>query len=180
LRGEFPELVHEEAPGYAMRYSRHRAVLLPWLLLQFPFFLLSMRRDGRMAVRLARKHGAGMVIADGRYGFRAPGVRSVFVTHQLEILPPGPAWFRSLARPVLRLLNRRALRRFDSVWVPDFPGPANLSGALGHPAAPVASVARHVEYIRPLCRFRPVELPWNSPQTQDAAPAVETLARSEE
>jgi UDP:flavonoid glycosyltransferase YjiC (YdhE family) len=153
LRGEFPGLTFEEAPGHAMRYARRRALLAPWLMAQVPLFLLSARRDRKLAEALVRKHGAGLVIADGRYGFRSRAVPSVFVTHQLDIIPPGPAWLRALVRPVLRRLNRRALRAFSEVWVPDFAGEPNLSGELGHPVDSARVPWPRAEYIGPLDRF---------------------------
>jgi UDP:flavonoid glycosyltransferase YjiC (YdhE family) len=172
LRAEFPHLTIEETPGQAMRYTRSRALLPLWLCAQLPLFLLGMWRDGCAAARFARKHGAGLVISDGRYGFRAAGISAVFITHQLEIFPPGPPWMRGLIARPLRALNRRALRGFAAVWVPDFPGAANLSGTLGHPRVPPP----RVEYIRPLCRFRAEDMPWNRPPAQIAAPGADILA----
>lgn len=160
LRAEFPHVTVEDIPGHAMTYTRRRALLPLWLLAQLPLFLRGMRREAMAARRLARAHGAGLIIADGRYGFRAPDIPAVFVTHQLDIIPPGPAWMRALMTPVLRALNARALRRFDEIWVPDFPAEDNLSGALGHPESPSAAPAGRVEYIRPLCRFRPDDASW--------------------
>lgn len=199
LRAEFPHLTVEDVPGHAMTYTKNRALLPLWLMAQLPLFLLGVWREGRAARRLARRHGAGLVIADGRYGFRAPGIPGVFVTHQLEIIPPGPVWLRAALAPLLRRLNARALTRFAEVWVPDFEGPLNLSGALGHPAArggagrqgrgpggPRGSVLAgasgpRVSYIRPLCRFRPVDAAWTtpvrpaSPPAQGAVPAAPSI-----
>ncbi len=176
LRAEFPDIETENIGSWRMRYTRHRALLPLWLLAQLPFFLLSMRRDRARARRLTRKHGAGLIIADGRYGFRTPGVSCVFVTHQLEILPPGPAWVRALLAPPLRWLNRRALSGFREIWVPDFPGGGSLeetlSGRLGHPPGDWPSV----RYIRPLCRFRPDSLPWNRPADAASDASVDLLA----
>ena len=187
LRAEFPHLTVEDVPGHAMTYTKNRALLPLWLLAQLPLFLLGAWREGRAARRLCRRHGAGLIIADGRYGFRAPEVPAVFVTHQLGIVPPGPVWVRAALAPLLRRLNARALTRFAEVWVPDFDGSPNLSGALGHPAPrthtgpgtsrgsgrPGASGLR-VSYIRPLCRFRPVEAPWGSaPVPRPLAPRAE-------
>lgn len=190
LRAEFPHLTVEDVPGHAMTYTRNRALLPLWLLAQLPLFLRGVWREGRAARRLARRHQAGLIIADGRYGFRAPGVPTVFVTHQLEIVPPGPAWARAAIAPLLRRLNARALRGFAEIWVPDFEGPVNLSGALGHPAAraPGRPQGTHprVAYIRPLCRFRPVDAPWEAaPQNLTRPPSVQPhvplapLARAE-
>jgi hypothetical protein len=176
LRAEFPHLTVEEVAGHAMRYTRRRALLPLWLLAQLPFFLIGAWREGRAATRLARRHKAGLVIADGRYGFRAAGVPSVFVTHQLEILPPGPAWLQGLLARPLRALNRRALRGFAEVWVPDFPGAPNLSGRLGHLQGGEDGGPR-VAYIRPLCRFRPEDRPWNGPGSgAETAAGVDRLA----
>jgi hypothetical protein len=172
LQAEFPGLQVRALPSYAMRYTRHRALLPVFLLLQLPLFLLSAWRDGRAAARIARETGAGLIVSDGRYGFRvrrgAPSASfrpghppAVFITHQLDILPPGPRALRALLTPALRAINRRALRGFAELWVPDFPGPLNLSGALGHPPAPVLRGAPPVRYIRPLCRFRPDALSWS-------------------
>ena len=133
LRAEFPDLEVEEAPAYAMRYTKNRALLPLWLALQLPAFFASIRNDGGRAARLVRKHKADLVISDGRYGFRCAAAPAIFISHQLHILPPGPARLRAaLARPI-RALNRFALRGFREVWVPDFPGARNLSGILGHP-----------------------------------------------
>lgn len=182
LRAEFPELDARALPSYAMRYTKNRALLPLWLLLQLPLFLLSAWRDGRAASRLARETGAGLIISDGRYGFRCGGALdkktpAVFVSHQLDILPPGPRALRALLRPALRALNRRALRGFREVWVPDFPGPRNLSGALGHPRHGFREDPSRIRYIHPLCRFRPDALPWNRAfAPPDPAPAIDVLA----
>jgi UDP:flavonoid glycosyltransferase YjiC (YdhE family) len=177
LRAEFPDLDTRALPSYAMRYTKSRALLPLWLLLQLPLFLLSAWRDARAAARLARETGAGLVISDGRYGFRAAAVPAVFVSHQLDILPPGPRALRALLRPALRALNRRALRGFREVWVPDFPGLRNLSGALGHPRYGSGEDPSRILYIHPLCRFRPDDFPWDRAfAPPDPAPAIDVLA----
>jgi len=183
LRAEFPRLEVEDIPGYAMTYTKRRALLPLWLLAQLPAFALGSWREGKAARRLARAHGAGLIIADGRYGFQVAGIPSVFVTHQLAIEPPGPAWLRAVLTPLLRPLNARALRRFDELWIPDFPGALNLSGALGHPPAPlfasVPGAGPRIAYIRPLCRFRAVDAPWDRRDSEAGAAAPAGKPRPE-
>jgi hypothetical protein len=167
LRAEFPQLTVEHVSGHAMRYTKSRGLLPLWLLVQLPLFLYGIRRDRLAAKRLARKHDAGLVISDGRYGFRtdpASGVPTVFISHQIEILPPGPVWLRAVLSPLLRMLNRRALRGFAEVWIPDFPGAENLSGVLGHPPS---GHGLNLQYIRPLCRFRSEAAPWNGTGSEE-------------
>jgi hypothetical protein len=185
LRAEFPGLETRALPSYAMRYTRHRALLPLWLFLQLPLFLFSAWRDGRAAARIARETGAGFIVSDGRYGFRARGIPAVFVSHQLGIIPPGPRFVRALLAPALAALNRRALRGFAEVWVPDFPATSSrarggLSGVLGHPPGAWTRPGSRARYIRPLCRFRPDALPWDrpfeAPVAREAAPAIDALA----
>jgi UDP:flavonoid glycosyltransferase YjiC (YdhE family) len=182
LRAEFPDLEARALPSYAMRYTRHRALLPLWLLLQLPLFLLSIWRDGRAAVRIARETGAGLIISDGRYGFRSGRNPTVFVSHQLAIIPPGPRALRALLAPALRALNRRALGGFAEIWVPDFPGTPNLSGSLGHPPGFEGARGPRVRFIYPLCRFRPDALPWDRAFSRPGGPngttdpVIDTLA----
>src|SRR5690606_7360311 len=69
-------------------------------------------------------------------------------------------------------LNRRALRAFDEVWVPDFAGEPNLSGSLGHPRG----AWPRTEYIGPLDRFRGAD----DAESPDAAPDVLALVSGPE
>jgi hypothetical protein len=165
LRSEFPGLPWNEFGGYRVRYSRSGAFLLPSLLAQAPAFLLGLRSEGRRLRRLLAEHPCDLVISDGRYGMRAPGVPAILVTHQIALrVPdwPGRAW----AEKVLLKLNLKALDGFDRVWVPDWPGELSLAGEL---AGPEAS-ADNREWIGPLGRFTP-PLPAGEPAAEPAASA---------
>lgn len=150
LRSEFPGLPSHEFPGYRVRYSRSAAFLLPSLLAQAPAFLLGLRAEGRRLGRLLAEHPCDLVISDGRYGLRAPGIPSILVTHQIALR--APAWpGRAMAEKALLRLNLKALGRFDRVWIPDWAGDRSLAGELAGPAAP----AGNREWIGPLGRFAP-------------------------
>ncbi len=172
LHSEFPDVPMETLASYSMRYSKSRFWLPLWLLLQLPFFFASMLRDWLRLPALVRRHGVGLVIADGRYGLRTRRVPCVFVTHQLDIEPPGPVWLRPWGRRALGALNRLALRGFREIWVPDFPGSRNLAGRLSHPGK---SWPR-AQYIYPLCRYRPEDLEWRRAPPASASDGLEVLA----
>lgn len=152
LRSEFPDLPWHELPGYRVRYSRSAVFLLPSLLAQAPAFLLGLRSEGRRLRRLLAEHPCDLVISDGRYGLRAPGVPSVLVTHQIALRAPewpGRAW----AEKALLKLNLKALARFDRVWIPDWQGELSLAGELAGPNPRSSDTAWAGEWIGPLGRF---------------------------
>jgi len=159
LSNEFPELESVVLPSYAMRYTKSRALLPLWLLVQLPFFIVSMLRERLVVSRLIKEYRIDRIISDSRYGVRSRKTACVFITHQLQIIPPGPRWLVALLSPLVLWLNRFLLKGFSEIWVPDFPGAKNLSGKLGH----VSFDWTQVRYIHPLCRFRPDNLPWNVP-----------------
>lgn len=184
LRAEFPDLEAFAFPGYPVRYSRRAATLLPVLLLQLPRILGGMARERYALEAAVSDRGIDLVVSDGRYGVRSRRVPSVFVTHQLFIRIPGRLPGTPLAERFLRSLNRRFLRGFSEVWVPDFAGPLNLSGELSHEAATTgpgsndaAGFLPTVRFLGPLSRFQPIDKPWPAAPAKSAAgPRVDILA----
>lgn len=192
LRGEFPGLEVFDFPGYPIRYSRRAATLLPVLLAQLPGLARGMLSERRTLDRIVASRGVDRVISDGRYGVRSRRVPTVFVTHQLFIRPPWPFPGRALAEGVLLALNRRLLAGFREIWVPDFPGAPNLSGALSHradrgrrghrdagegfPGGGRDAGTPRVRYLGPLSRFQPVDRAWREGPAA-AAPEGDGAAR---
>lgn len=94
--------------------------------------------EHRAVCQLADGHQ--FIFSDGRYGFYSRNVPSFILSHQIAFLPPrGLRW----AMRILAHINIRALRRFDRVFIPDFPETGtSLAGMLSHPAG--LSPQRHV------------------------------------
>lgn len=145
LREQFPELILLELPGYRIRYPSHGG-LVPYLGLQLPEILRSIRREHEWMKELIRDQSFDLIVSDNRYGLWHPDVHSVLITHQLTLqLPAVLKWAKGL---VQRRMDRW-MEHFNEIWVPDHAGNDNLSGLLSHPPA----VASHVKYIGPLSRF---------------------------
>lgn len=173
LREEFPELEIFDFPGYPVRYSRTAAGLLPVLLAQLPGLLRSLAREKEMTERLVTERGIQVVLSDGRYGVRSRRVPSILVTHQVFLRVPGRFPGAARAERLVHALNLRFLRRFQEVWVPDFPGERNLSGALSHRPRDLESL----RFIGPLSRFLPADHDWQTqPPAGASGPAVDVLA----
>ncbi len=157
LEEEFPGLTRLPLPGYRVRYTTSSGRGAGWfmalaLLQQWPAIRWRIARERRWLRRMVRAHRIQAVIADNRYGLHHPDIPCIFLTHQLQIRGLrghlGEGW--------LRRRNYGFIRRFTECWVPDFPGPDNLSGDLGHPAhlPPIP-----VRYSGPLSRLEPLPLP---------------------
>lgn len=149
LKGEFPTLEVFDFPGYPVRYSRSQALFLPVMLVQLPRVIQGMLAESRALARILSVHPCDLVISDGRYGVFTRSRPCIFITHQVFIRLPGRFPGASLAERLLLSLNLRLLRRFERVWVPDYPGAGGLSGELSHQPCSLVNL----EFIHPLSRF---------------------------
>lgn len=173
LAAEFPSLQVLDFPGYPVRYSRHAATLLPVLLAQLPGLFLGMLKERSRLEALVATHRIDRILSDGRYGVRSRKIPTVFITHQIFIRAPGKLPGSSLAEKLILALNRRLLKGFAEIWVPDLPGEPNLSGDLAHRDAPPPGT----RFIGPLSRFHPVERAWkDGPGSKPSGPVVDILA----
>lgn len=127
LTQEFPGLQTLWMPNYAISYTRWPLLLK----LKFPFLVARVYQTATQEHRHLANIVAGQpidaVVSDQRFGCFHHRCRSIYISHQLCVLmPPGFSW---LERIVARKL-RHAAQRFHSLWIPDFAGETNLTGAL--------------------------------------------------
>jgi UDP:flavonoid glycosyltransferase YjiC (YdhE family) len=152
LKSHFPELVFYKITPYGVRYARHGMFMMN-IFWQLPRLLRVIWREGREAKRICARWPASVILSDCRYGFRAPGVMSVFITHQINFqMPLTLKWLQ----PLVNLANRFLLGRFARIWVPDVP--AGITGKLSAPGG----LKPRVRYIGTLSRFKrrpPAEAP---------------------
>lgn len=128
LRAEFPELPLHELPSYEIGYGSENMV---WnVARQFPKMVVGVRREQWATERLVQKFGFDGILSDNRYGCFSRHARSVILTHQLNLKVP-VAPLEWLANRMLR----RALAKFDDIWIPDVARSPNLSGELAHSIA---------------------------------------------
>jgi UDP-N-acetylglucosamine transferase subunit ALG13 len=177
LQEEFPLLPFVEIPGYGIKYGKNRASTLFRLIRSVPKILIRIKREKEWLKAFLAREKPDAVIADNRYGLYAPGVYSIFITHQLGI----KSSFGRVADSLLQRAHYRMINRFSRCWVPDFEGsrdgefkPAHpehiagtdsLAGSLSHPRKLPDIPTR---YIGPLSRF---EIPIAAPNLGEAAPS---------
>lgn len=125
LKKEFPDLTFFNLPSYNIQYSRN---IPAWLftLWRTRAFLKSIAREHRVAEEIIRENAIELVIADNRYGCWSKRVKSIFISHQLNlIMPSGTKWMGSF----INFFHKRLIRKFNAVWVPDMPNHV-MSGEL--------------------------------------------------
>ena len=144
LQEEFPKLEFIELPAYDIHY-KHDSMTLN-MVLQLPKMRSVIMQESQAVQRIIEEHQVDLIISDNRYGIHHPDVPSVFIGHQLAIQMPKS--MKPFGKLTLKW-HMRMLEPFDQIWVPDFAGQPNLSGALSHNV----DVKKEVVFIGPLSRF---------------------------
>jgi hypothetical protein len=122
LREEFPALVTEPLPGYDVTYKGEHLVSL--VLPNMPRVLKAIIQENSSARKLTEKYQPDLIISDSRFGFRSKTIKSVIISHQLQLMSPSP-----LLGVFLNFVNTQLLNAFDACWIPDDQANA-LAGAL--------------------------------------------------
>ncbi len=145
LRAEFPELEYLVLPGYRPVYPMGRSMV--WKMArQLPKFLSTIRKERSVIESVVRKRAIDILISDNRYGARSEKVKSVFITHQSNVLMPQRfGWMQSSVRRV----SHELMSKFFTCWIPDYPD--GLAAALVSFGKVPANV--NAEYVGPLSRF---------------------------
>ncbi len=116
------------------------------MILSTPKILRGIRSEHNALDRFIDHYRIDGVISDNRYGLWSKKVKSVFVTHQISIKANG---LFKLLEPILFIINRNYIRKYDECWVPDYEGDKNLSEDLAH-----KKVLPNLHYIGSLSRFK--------------------------
>jgi len=145
LFGELSEKVEfRRFEGKTIRYPRG-GFMLAKLAIQVPEFIWSITKEQQRLKQLIIDTGATVVISDNRFGLWNRKVRTVFITHQLNVQIPFPLKF---IQPLSRWVVRKFAESYNFCWVPDTPLAPGLSGELSHVKLP-----KNVRYIGILSRF---------------------------
>lgn len=127
LKDEFPKLQHFELQPYNPVYPERRGGMVWKMASQLPKFYQAIKKEHDQIEQLVNENKFDLVISDNRYGCWSQRVPCVFITHQSNILMPKRFGWLS---PLVSLINKRLMKKFDYCWIPDFPDGNNLSGNL--------------------------------------------------
>jgi len=146
LMTEFPDIKRVEIPNFEIDYApNHR--FMNHFIKKVPEMLLQVQKENSSLKSIIDQHNIDVVISDNRYGLQNEKIKSIVVCHQINLQLP---WGASPAN----WLNRKMLRKFDEIWVPDFQGEESLAGKL---SVDPKNELKQVRYIGPLSRFTPAD-----------------------
>ena len=112
LQKEFPELDSYPLPSYGIRYPFRSAFFN--MFLSARSFIRAIRKENAAIQKLVEKVQPDIILSDNRFGVRNKAVRSIFMTHQINI-KAGNFLFSGLAS----WLNKKMIGQFDEFWIPE-------------------------------------------------------------
>ncbi|WP_426293539.1 glycosyltransferase [Dyadobacter endophyticus] len=145
MQSNFPDLPQLPLAGYNITYSRSGGTFVAKIVAQIPKILGAIGRERRWLREMQARHRFDLVISDNRYGLKIKGLRSIIMTHQLNIitgLGMGADW-------LMRKLHYRILEKFDACWIVDVQENGGLAGKLSHPPR-IPSNARYIGLLSQL------------------------------
>ncbi|MDI3526338.1 MAG: hypothetical protein PWR03_521 [Tenuifilum sp.] len=153
VKSIFPNITTIPFKSINVRFCKKNNQLLPlfWFALRIPFVRI---REHRKLQQIIKEYKVDMVISDNRYGLYSKRAFCVIITHQLRIIPPKPFGFTS---KLIGILLKRWLKRFNEVWVPDYPQENSIAGELSR-----SNGLPNIKYIGLLSRFKLI-----TPNTSD-------------
>ena len=144
LKNEFPNLSVDQLPAYNPRYSSVLPMTLS-MAMQVPKFMKVIQQEHESLKKIVEKRNIDLIISDNRYGCWSDTVKSIFITHQLNIIVP---WYLNAS---VKKFNSKSIANFSLCWIPDWQGEKSLTGKLS------SASASNVRYIGPLSRFTPLQ-----------------------
>ncbi|MGC9330515.1 MAG: glycosyltransferase [Bacteroidales bacterium] len=128
IRQEFPGLRIFPLKSHNIRYSRHRMLMLK-LFAQAPCMLWDLLYERKWIKQYVNREKPELIISDNRFGLFHLGVKSCYITHQVNVIMPP---YLKMFQPLIRYIHRQLIKNYDICFIPDFPGSGALSGQLAH------------------------------------------------
>lgn len=143
LKQQFPKLKAYELPSSSVRYAERASYLKIRLLFQVPRLLKAVTEERKVIAKIHRIEKLSGIISDNRFGSWLPGIPSVYITHQLQVMSG------IMSNPTT-VMHQRIISKFSECWVPD-DKELHLAGKLSTPKRKMIPI----KYIGILSRFHP-------------------------
>jgi hypothetical protein len=128
LKEAFPEAHFLPLSGYKIWYTKNSSFLVLGILVQLPKIMLAAINEYFCLQKWAKQYSFNLIISDNRFGFFHKKIKSVFITHQLELQTPFSWTTRFIQKIIYHQINN-----FTACWVADMAPENNLSGRISNP-----------------------------------------------
>ena len=148
LQKEFPQLMSFELKPYDPQYPDGGSMVFK-MAFQLPKFMRAISKEQKEVEKIVAKEEIDLVISDNRYGCFSKKIKSIIITHQLNLQMP--RWWK-WTQPMVNSYNHKKLKQFAEVWVP----------APEHSIIPVLTKSNpdlKLRYLGYLSRFEKKNLP---------------------
>jgi predicted glycosyltransferase len=142
LQKEFPKLKSYKLPSYNITYPKNSKFFLSHFLFKIPHFFKTLKAENKVIRKIIAKENIVGIISDNRFGCYHASIKSVYITHQLQVL--SGFW-----TPITSKIHQKVIQKFDACWVPDDVN-NTYSGALSK----VNSLKIKIQFIGLLSRFK--------------------------
>jgi uncharacterized protein (TIGR00661 family) len=147
---EFPTLKTHILPSYNIEYPTGWGGA--WkTVMKAPSIISAIKEEQKEIQNIIAENKIDGIISDNRYGVYSDKIPSIFLGHQIRVLPP--KLFR-WGSGVILYWHKSFLKKFSEIWIPDFEDENNLSGILSHDL----SIKIPIKYIGPQSRFSSYDL----------------------
>jgi uncharacterized protein (TIGR00661 family) len=116
LKNEFPNLKILQAPNLNITYTNNHKILPLKLFIEIPKLILFYYKNKIWLKKYSKKNKIDLIIADNRFGFFHKKIKSIFITHQINIIPPKNLRF---LENIIFLINKINIQKFDKLWIAD-------------------------------------------------------------
>ncbi len=110
----FPQIKLIKIKGYDIKYSNRN--LIAKLILQIPRIFFIIYTEHKILKKLINKYNIDTVISDNRYGLWNKKIKSIFITHQINIKTSKNNWF---IEKIIYKINLFFINKFDYCLIPD-------------------------------------------------------------
>lgn len=128
LRQEFPTLRFIELPSYSISYSSGKSQISS-MFFSIPNIIRGIVKEHFWLKKILKTEHYDQVISDNRFGLWNKQVHSIYITHQLMVKMPHGL---KILEPLVWLIHRSFINRYNECWIPDKNENGGLSGDLSH------------------------------------------------
>jgi len=141
LGNQYPSLPQFELPSYDIHYKGRSFIFN--LARQVPKILSAIEKEKSAVATLIKENNIDVILSDNRYGCHSKETFNVFIGHQMNLLTGIIG-----VQQIVDRYNSNWLKKFHTVWIPDYSDENNLSGSLSRPIQ-----HKLTHYIGPLTRI---------------------------